>query len=257
MANGENQNEQQVVGTNEVAGTTPDTPPTDTVAKRQYSCATCDFKGPSPRAVMEHYQQNPTHRKSAKVGRKVGKVGKVGRPKGSKNRKTSKTAGRPRVQRKVSLDALSVEDLQTALAERQARVDTVREQRETLIQQLAALDKALALVPGVAPVRRGRKAGRKSGHAGRPKGSKNRKGRKTGPKAAKRGRKAGKKLTLHAAIGKVLRNRKNGVKASVLVKAVKKAGFKSSSKNIYPQIAQALSDKKRYVRVERGVYKTK
>ena len=58
-------------------------------------------------------------------------------------------------------------------------------------------------------------------------------------------------------ITKVLKRKRNGMSVKDIAAAVGKSGYKSSSKNLYPMISQALRDRRRFTKVARGTYAVK
>jgi hypothetical protein len=143
---------------------------------------------------------------------------------------------------------LSIQELRRQLAARKAQLTKALAERKKLAARLAALDRDIAALGGKAPSRRGRK-----GPKAKPKA---RAGKKKGKAAAKktvRKRATGRPLVEY--IVDVLANAKDGMRIKNVMAAVKKAGYKSLSKDFYGIVAATLRDDKRFAKVSRGVYK--
>lgn len=153
-------------------------------------------------------------------------------------------------------------ELRQELAAKEKQLGKLVAQRKKLASTLESIDRVIALLGGdVPPTRR-----RRGRPPGRPKVAKKRvkrgrkplkRGRKPKSikkaKKAKRGRRAtGKPLADY--LKKVLGAAKEPMRAKEIVPAVRKAGYKTFSKDFYGIVATALRDKKTFKRVSRGIY---
>ncbi len=144
----------------------------------------------------------------------------------------------------------TIEDLKKELKAKTKRLAQLRQQRRKAAAKLAAIDKQIASLAGQAS-----KPGPKK-KAGKKKVAKKKVGKK---KVAKK--KAGKKKAKRATgtplltyVQNVLAKAGDGMRVKEVVAAVKKAGYKSLSKDFYGIVATTLRDKK-FKRVGRGIYK--
>lgn len=150
-------------------------------------------------------------------------------------------------------------ELRQELAAKEKQLGKLVAQRKKLASTLESIDRVIALLGGdVPPTRR-----RRGRPPGRPKVAKKRV--KRGRKPLKRGRKPkmvkkvkrGRRATgepLADYLKKVLSTAKEPMRAKEIVPAVRKAGYKTFSKDFYGIVATALRDKKTFKRVSRGIY---
>jgi chromosome segregation ATPase len=141
---------------------------------------------------------------------------------------------------------LSIQELRRQLAARKAQLTKAQAARKKLAARLAALDKDIAALGGKAPSGRGRKGPKAKARAGKRKG-------KAAAKKTTRKRATGRPLVEY--IVDVLAKAKDGMRIKNVMAAVKKAGYKSLSKDFYGIVAATLRDDKRFAKVSRGVYK--
>ncbi|MGE3108311.1 MAG: hypothetical protein AB7G11_03620 [Phycisphaerales bacterium] len=139
--------------------------------------------------------------------------------------------------RRPSLSRLTVIEIASELQRRRAALPQLHAQRKELVAELQQIDAAIAALDGsYAP-----------GRGGRGGGSGNR------PRAATGGRRRAKNDTnLPDALVKVLSGKTMSV--SDAAAAVVKAGYKTSSKHFRTMVNIALLNKKKFKRVERGLY---
>ena len=155
-------------------------------------------------------------------------------------------------------------ELRQELAAKEKQLGKLVAQRKKLASTLESIDRVIALLGGEIPPTR-RRRGRPPG---RPKLAKKRVKRGRKPKKVKKARKAkkakkakkvkrGRRATgkpLAEYLKKVLGAAKAPMRAKEIVPAVRKAGYKTFSKDFYGIVATALRDKKTFKRVSRGVY---
>ena len=197
--------------------------------KNEQSASATAVPTATPQAPVT--KRKPRAKKATSKGKPTAKRG-PGRPKGSKNKAAKRG---PRKTARRGRSDVTVEQLQRELTRKQARLERIKaRQRESLVKQLAAIDAELAAVGDAQAGGRRRSAG----------------GRKTAGGRRKSG------ATLTDAIAKVLARRSKGMSVKDVAAAVVQAGYKSSSKNLYPMVSQALRDK-RFKKVARGVYAMK
>jgi hypothetical protein len=159
------------------------------------------------------------------------------RRKSNRSSMAAATAGRPRG-RRSRLAAASVADLQAELERRQQTASVLSTQRDSLLAELAAIDRELAMYG--APRPRAMKARRTTMRRGR-KGSTN--GR----------RRAANKLSLVGVLQQVLKGSTLGV--SEAASAVQKAGYKTTSPNFRTIVnAALLSNRNAFKKIARGQY---
>ena len=179
---------------------------------------------------------------------------------------------------KRGLAGVTIRQLQSEIKRRQSRLKTLQRRRRNVQSQLDELDEEIATLgvargPGrpakkkVAKKRgrpakkkkRGRpakkKAKRKAGRkkAARKKTAKRGKKKVAKKKTAKKARGGRQKLTLPAALAKVMSKTKP-MAIGDIVAAVKKAGYKSSSKGFRGIVSQTLAKEPKYRRRGRGQY---
>ncbi len=134
----------------------------------------------------------------------------------------------------------SISDLRRQLKARRKAAGKLRAARAKLVRRVAALDKEIAAVVGA-----GRKVARRKKKAPR--------GRGRAKKALPRKRATGKPLAAY--IRRILSKAGEGMRVKAIMGAVRKAGYRSSSKDFYGIVAKTLLDGEQYQRVKRGVYK--
>ena len=134
----------------------------------------------------------------------------------------------------------SIQQLRRELVAREKQLEKIITQRGKLLDHLKSLDKQIATMGGkISGIGRG---------PGRP---------RLIPKAAARKLGTRRRATgtpLVEYIEKVLVDSKNGMRAKDIVQAVRKAGYKTYSKDFYGIVAAALRDNKCFKRIRRGVY---
>ncbi len=138
----------------------------------------------------------------------------------------------------------TIQQLQQELEAKTQQLDALQSERDKLAAQLDAVDKQIAALTGKAG-KRGRKATRKKS-AGRKPATKTRRPRRG--KGAK---------PLVEYVKQVLAKSDDGMRVKDIMEAVKKAGYKSSSKDFYGIVAAAVRDEDNFEKVKRGVYKLK
>jgi len=150
-----------------------------------------------------------------------------------------------RHRRTFSLSRLSTREIQAEIERRQAEAAAIRSQRDAIARQIAELDRQIVDLGGV--IRSGSKKRR-----GRPRGSKNK------PKGVAAGK--GSRRARLGSLAEVLHRLLQGKTMSVpeMVKAAKKAGYKSKSKN-FPNVVgiTLINHRKMFKRVSRGQYTAK
>lgn len=127
--------------------------------------------------------------------------------------------------RTSSLASLPVSAIQRELDRRQAKGNELARQRDRLLRQVALVEAKIASHGGVA-ASRGRPAARVANT-----------------------------VTLPDALAAVLKGKRMAIADAAA--AVQKAGYKTNSSNFRVSVTIALGDKKRFKRVERGVYTAK
>lgn len=134
----------------------------------------------------------------------------------------------------------TIPELQRELSAKRSLLRRLRAQRRKLATRAAAHDRRIAAIEGGA------------GPSPKRKKRKKRVVRKRGKKAAKRGRgRRGKSLV--ASIADVLAAKKGGMRTQEVATAVKKAGYKTKSKDFYGIVSATLRTPK-FKRIKRGVY---
>ena len=134
----------------------------------------------------------------------------------------------------------TIAELKRELQAKQKQLKALATRRTSLAAALAAVDKKIASLSGAATPRKPA-AGRK---AKKPK-------RAAGPK--RRRRTTGKPLAAY--VQGVLAKAKEPMRVKDVAAAVRKAGYKSASKDFYGIVATTLRDKKKFSRAARGLYK--
>ncbi|MBS3733401.1 MAG: hypothetical protein KGY99_00545 [Phycisphaerae bacterium] len=133
----------------------------------------------------------------------------------------------------------TIQDVEKELRQKQRRLKQLQRKRSQLARDLEGVDKQIAQLQGTAT-------------AGRT-------GKKTTKRTAKRGpkrRRPKNTKPLQDYIEDVLAKTPKGMRVRDIMEAVKKAGYKTNSKNFYNLVAGALNDK-RFRKVSRGVYALK
>jgi len=132
----------------------------------------------------------------------------------------------------------SINELRREIRAKEKDVAKLRARRANLARQLAAVDKDIAdLVGGARGAPRRRKKTRRA--PGRP----------------RRARKRATGKPLKAYVQQVLSGKTSGMRVNEIVDAVRKAGYRSSSKDFYAIVAKLLLTDDTFKRVKRGVYK--
>lgn len=132
--------------------------------------------------------------------------------------------------------AKTIDELQKELETKLERLDELKSRRDEI-------DREIADLMGMG---RSRKKTRKTTKKTTKKTSK--------AKRSRRGR-GGKPLVEY--IKDVLRKHPKGMRVKEIEKAVRKAGYKTSSKDFYGIIASTVRDPKHFQKISRGVYKAK
>ena len=150
----------------------------------------------------------------------------------------------------------TIDELQKELESKQRKVDRLQSRRDKLADELDAADREIAKLTGEGRSQRG---GRKSTRKTTRKRKKAARGRrkKTTARKPRRARKRATGRPLAEYIKDVLKNHPKGMRVKEIQAAVRKAGYRSSSKDFYGIVAAALRDEDNFQRVSRGVYKLK
>jgi len=138
--------------------------------------------------------------------------------------------------------ARTIQELRKELQAKERAVAKLSAQRNKLVAELAKVDRDIAKLGGAT------ESGKVRKRAGRPAGRK-----KAAKKVSKR-RKGRKGKPLVDYIHRVLAKKSGGMRVKEVAAAVKKAGYKTRSKDFYGIVAAALRDDKRFKRLGRGVY---
>lgn len=146
----------------------------------------------------------------------------------------------------------TIAELRKELQEKEAVLDRLKSRRQKLQKDLAAVD---------AQITRLSTGGKRRKKAAPKKAAPKRKlAKKAAPKrkaaVGPRGRRA-KDGTLADYITKALAKAPEGLRAKDIDAAVRAAGYPTRSKDLYGQVATTLSDKGRFTKIRRGVYKLK
>ena len=141
----------------------------------------------------------------------------------------------------------TIQQLKKELRAKEANLTKLSAQRKRLAVRLADIDRRIAALEGEAP-RRGRKPGPKPGKKTL---------RKSVKKTIRRHTRRGAGKSLNDFIKKVLGGAEAGMRPKNIMSAVRKAGYKTKSKDFYGLVAAALRDETRFKRVSRGIYKNK
>ena len=132
----------------------------------------------------------------------------------------------------------SISELRRELNAKKKAVAKLRSRRAKVARKLAVLDRDIGALVGT-----GRAAATTKGN-GR---------RKAARPKARRKRASGKPLAAY--IQRVLARAPAGVRVKDIMAAVKKAGYKTVSKDFYGIVAKTLLDHDQFLRVKRGIYK--
>ena len=141
----------------------------------------------------------------------------------------------------------TIQQLKKELKAKESSLTKLSVQRKTLEARLAAIDRKIATLEGDA-TRRGRKPGPKPGKKTLRKVAKKTTRKRTRPGAGK---------SLNDFVKKVLGGADAGMRPKDIMAAVRKAGYKTKSKDFYGLVAASLRDETRFKRVSRGIYKNK
>ena len=139
----------------------------------------------------------------------------------------------------------TIQELRRELKAKMRSLAKLRAQRRKLVTRAAALDRKIDAIAG-APAPKRKKAVRK-----RRKKVLRRRRKKV---AKRRRRTRGKPLVAY--IAQVLAANKGGMRTKEVAAAVKKAGYKTKSKDFYGIVSPTLRDPK-FKRIKRGVYTLK
>jgi septal ring factor EnvC (AmiA/AmiB activator) len=132
----------------------------------------------------------------------------------------------------------SIEELRRELQAKESELATLQSRRQRLAQELANVEAKISALTGQATTREPGKTEK----AQAPKRVK---------KAAQR--RTGKPLAEYVA--KILSKAKGGMPTGEITKAVQNAGYHTTSKNFYYNVAHILRADKRFQRVTPGIYK--
>ena len=138
--------------------------------------------------------------------------------------------------------------LRRELRTKELRLEKLEGRRKKIAAGLAAIDREIAMLSGPARQPRRKKVGKKKAAA---------KAKKAGrPKAAQKKKTRGKRgASLVEYVREVLAGVSEGMRVREVTAAVKKAGYKSKSKDFYGIVATTLRDKRNFKRLNRGTYK--
>jgi len=149
----------------------------------------------------------------------------------------------------------SIRELRRELQAKQKRLDRLEARRKKIAARLVKVDRQIAVLAGVEKLGRGFAAAALV-PAGKLLGMVRRRGkalRKAVRRAkARAGRARGKPLVEY--IQEVLAKAAGGLRVKETVQQVRKAGYKTYSKDFYGIVATALRDRKLFKRIRRGVY---
>ena len=145
-----------------------------------------------------------------------------------------------RHRRTTKLSRLSTSELLAEIERRQAQAAAISSQRDAIARQVAELDRQIVNLGGELGSRKRR---------GRPRGSKNKASGTAAGKRTQRGRRGGLADVLHGLLqGKTM-------SVPEMAQAVKKAGYKSKSKNFPNVVGITLTNHRNmFKRVSRGQY---
>jgi hypothetical protein len=149
----------------------------------------------------------------------------------------------------------TINELEQELESKQRKVDQLQSRRDKLADELDAIDREIAKLTGTGRSRRGGRKTTKKTTRQRKKSTRGRK--KTARRKGGRRRKRATGRPLVEYIKDVLKKQPKGMRVKEIQQAVKKAGYRSSSKDFYGIVAAALRDEDNFQRVSRGVYKLK
>ncbi len=134
----------------------------------------------------------------------------------------------------------SIAELRRELRAKQKRLAALRSRRAKAARALAAVDREIAALAG--------------SRRGRPRKVRRRKVRRKVKKVTRaRRRPRGRPLLKY--LESALARAANGMRVKDLMSAVRKAGYRSTSKDFYGIVAKTLLENKQFQRVKRGVYK--
>ncbi len=136
----------------------------------------------------------------------------------------------------------TIQEVRKELQAKEGAVSKLSAQRNKLVAELAKIDREISVLGGATETGKSRKRVAKPAR------------RKKAAKKVSKPRKGRKGKPLVDYIGDVLAKRSNGMRVKEMVGAVKKAGYKTQSKDFYGIVATALRDDKRFKRLGRGVY---
>lgn len=146
----------------------------------------------------------------------------------------------------------TIEDLRKELKAKTKKLAKLRQQRRKAAAALAAIDKQIASLAGRA-TKPGPKRKVAKKKAGKP-GPKKKAGKKTAAKKKVGPAKRATGTPLLTYVQNALDKAADGMRVKEVVGAVKKAGYKSLSKDFYGIVATTLRNKK-FKRIKRGLYK--
>ncbi len=142
-----------------------------------------------------------------------------------------------------------IEELRRELAAKERQLEALLKQRRKIAAKLESLDKGILALGGEIPsIKR---------KPGRPPGSMKVKRKPGRPRKSVNTRTPTRRIAhkpLVEYIKQVLGKSKVSLRCKDIMTAVKKAGYKSASKNFYGIVAAALRDTKNFKRVSRGAY---
>jgi len=136
----------------------------------------------------------------------------------------------------------SIEQLRRELAKKEQVLNKLQMRRDKLQAKLEGVDKLIAQMLGQAV--KGRRGGRRAAAATVS---------KKAPVARKAQGRGGKALVDY--VKQVLANKDDGMRVRDIMTAVKKAGYKSISKDFYTIVAATVRAPKTFTKLARGVYK--
>lgn len=145
----------------------------------------------------------------------------------------------------------SIEALRRELQKKESSLSKLQGRRNRIAAKLESLDRQIAGLLGEA--RRGRGAGKAVAavavEAKAPKAAKAARGKRGGRRRSRS------EKPLLEYIKEVLSESGDGMRVLEITSAVKKAGYKSASKDFYGIVATAVRDAKNFKKLGRGVYK--
>jgi hypothetical protein len=126
--------------------------------------------------------------------------------------------------------SMSIGELRLELARRERQGAALLRTRQRLVARMLEIDRQLAAL-GIAPTTRGTERKARPG--------------RTGPRFRN-------EAPLHEALAKAMKRRPMSIGEAI--KAVRRAGYKSTARNFRLVVSVALANKKHFRRVQRGVY---